>query len=101
MPLPLVAGVMFGAGAISSSAYSLKQAYETQNYWKDYGRNTGLSPRYPFRSGMYSPYRDIANMSVGVGALYGRSADFFAPNRYDGPIHPYAPGGRYYHLNLR
>lgn len=58
--LPIVAGVSFGVG-IASDLYSQWKNYqyqkgvlsENERFWKDYIRNTGVKPRYPYRSGMY------------------------------------------------
>lgn len=72
MPIPLVAGVMLGVGTLSVGSHTLRKAYETQEFWKNYRKNTGLSPRYPFRAGVYDFYRDVGRTSIGIGALYGR-----------------------------
>lgn len=58
--LPIVAGASFGASFIWD-LYSQWKNYqyqkgvldENERYWKDYVRNTGVKPRYPYRSGMY------------------------------------------------
>lgn len=58
--LPVIAGASFAAGAISDlysqwSNYNYQKAAldENERYWNDYIRNTGVKPRYPYRSGMY------------------------------------------------
>jgi len=43
-------------GVISKAvggAYSLGKAFDNYRYWRDYERNTGVKPKYPFRSGRY------------------------------------------------
>lgn len=58
--LPIVAAASFGVSAISD-LYSQWKNYqfqsgalqENERYWQDYYRNTGVKPRYPYRSGYY------------------------------------------------
>lgn len=58
--LPIIAGVSFGVSTVSE-LYSQWKNYqyqkgalqENERYWQDYYRNTGVKPRYPYRSGYY------------------------------------------------
>lgn len=45
----MLPALAFGLGAI----YSVGRAYDNARFWSDYKKNTGYSPRYPFRSGVY------------------------------------------------
>lgn len=73
MAVPLIAGVMFGVGTVLTGSHAVRKAHETQEFWKNYRKNTGLSTRYPFRSGVYDFYRDIGRTSLAFGALYGNT----------------------------
>lgn len=39
-----------------NSYVSYNRNAENQKYWADYKKNTGKSPRYPYRSGAYYDY---------------------------------------------
>lgn len=58
--LPL-APLMFGVGGALNALYSVGQAVDSYHYWNDYYRNTGYSPRYPFRAGKYDYLADIGH----------------------------------------
>lgn len=59
MVLPLI-----GAGI--STLYGFGKLYENAKFWDDYRRNTGYSPRYPFRAGVYDYSGSLA---WGVGSF--------------------------------
>lgn len=58
--IPIIAGVSFGASTIydiytnwKNLQYQKGALDENRRYWDDYIRNTGVQPRYPYRSGLY------------------------------------------------
>lgn len=70
MVAPLVAigaGLMAGGTAVKSY-YDIRKAYETRRYWNDYYKNTGVKPKYPYRSGYYDIYAAYGSALRGAGA---------------------------------
>ncbi len=61
---------LLAGGFALSSLYGAGQAIESYRYWRDYYHNTGIRPRYPFRSGAYN---GISNLSHGFYGAYGLS----------------------------
>lgn len=57
--LPHLVGTL---GAI----YSAGKAVDNFRYWRDYEKNTGYRPKYPFRSGSM----DYVGYSIGSGVSY-------------------------------
>lgn len=47
--------------------YSIGKGYDTWKYWNDYKKNTGFSPRYPFR------YGSMDYLKYGAGAGFSFS----------------------------
>lgn len=94
--------------------YQLGAFYENSQYWQDYKRNTGKSPKYPYRSGsvydLSSLYgaeaqkinnslaRDTSIANVGTttaySGLYGYSS--YNAGRYKGKINSGLPPLGYY-----
>lgn len=56
----------FLVGALGS-LYSLGQAYDSMRFWSDYRKNTGRSPRYPFKS------RSMDSLKYGAASGYAFS----------------------------
>lgn len=48
--------------------YTVGKAYNNIRYWNDYRRNTGKSPKYPFRAGAY----DWMGYAGGTGYAFSR-----------------------------
>lgn len=88
MPLPLIAlGIGFAVSTaigVGSSTYNFYQnsqrQAENQRYWNDYEKNTGIRPRYPYRTGSYYDYgymlsyaSDMSNVANRIAAkeIYG------------------------------
>lgn len=71
MPIPWVPLAIAGAGAfygglqLKQAHNSYSQARETERFWADYRKNTGYSPRYPWRVGMYNNYDEMMWSHVG------------------------------------
>lgn len=71
---PLIAG-----GALTG-VYHVGKAVETSRYWSEYQRNTGFTPRYPFRVGRYDYLRGVG----GSMAVFGIARGFgggYVPSR--------------------
>lgn len=47
---PLALG-MFGLSSAIGGIYEIGRIRENQKYWEEYRKNTGVSPRYPYRAG--------------------------------------------------
>lgn len=77
----LVAGTI--ASGFGSGAYSVYRSYmggrENSRYWADYQRNTGVTPRYRYRSG-YS--YDYGRMLGGISQGFGASASAYGLYSY-------------------
>lgn len=71
---PIVGALVAGslASGFGSAAYSGYRSYmggrENSQYWADYQRNTGVTPRYKYRSGYSYDYgRMLGGISQGFG----------------------------------
>lgn len=51
--------------------YSAGRLYDNFRYWSDYRKNTGKSPKYPIRAGLFSDY----GMSYMVGSEIDKKFD--------------------------
>lgn len=60
--LPLLVGSL-------SAAYAVGRMSDNVRYWSDYKRNTGYSPRYPWRAGANDWMKYAANAGFSYGAL--------------------------------
>lgn len=67
------------AGSSLSGVYSVGKAVETSRYWTEYQRNTGRSPRYPFRAGRYDYVRDAGRILGYAGLARGFSYGYHPP----------------------
>lgn len=52
--------------------YSVGSGLESWKYWRDYQKNTGYSPRYPYRSGQYDYVRAFAGYGMSLTNQYYR-----------------------------
>lgn len=43
-----------GLSAVIGGVYYVGKAKETRRFWDDYQKNTGVTPRYRYRSGFYT-----------------------------------------------
>lgn len=76
MAFPLVMAVVGGAstlgslygamGNMASYNYTANRFAENERFWADYKKNTGLTPRYPYRAGAVN----------NVGELYTQAGGF-------------------------
>lgn len=62
---------------------SWRRMDENKRYWSDYERNTGFSPRYPFRSGSHNDYTRAA-LSFVAGAGQSFASAYSSYDRYNG-----------------
>lgn len=86
-PIVILAGASVGlslvraiAGApanLENISYQKGMMAENQRYWDDYKKNTGYSPRYPYRSGanynqssLLGSYGSLVGGATGVGGTF-------------------------------
>lgn len=55
----MIPALAYGALALGS-VYQFGKARDAHRYWSDYGRNTGVHVRYPYRSGKYDWMKDLS-----------------------------------------
>lgn len=81
----MVAPLLALAGSLGG-VYSVGRMYDNLRYWNAYRRNTGFSPRYPFRSGSMDWMR------------YGMSAgmSFYPYAQYRNSIYSHYPSNNYH-----
>lgn len=79
----VVPAIIAGVGLGISSAYSIGKAYDNARYWDEYRKRTGVSVKYPFRSGSYDylSYAGSSMMGVYGASKFGKSA-YNAYRRY-------------------
>lgn len=76
MAYPLVMAIVGGASSLgalysaqsnlASYDYTAKRFAENERFWADYKKNTGLTPRYPYRAGAVN----------NIGELYAHQGGF-------------------------
>lgn len=92
MVVPVIPAIILGSMAVSSGAsiyagwknvqYQKSAMAENNRFWSEYAKNTGVKPRFPYRSGsvyntssLYNSYSSIVRAHtsiVGNGAgMYG------------------------------
>lgn len=49
--------------------YSVGKGIDSLRYWNDYRKNTGYSPRYPFRAGQFDFVSDFGHSAFSFYAL--------------------------------
>lgn len=72
----MLPALLFGAGAVMQGIYSVGQAVESNRFWRDYEKNTGYRPRYPWRSGQYDWINSAGSSlsDAGIAYKFGRKA---------------------------
>lgn len=69
--IPIILGVQAVSG-IYQFYQNYQRQTENKRYWNDYFDNTGIRPKYPYRSGAYSDYGYVLS-AVGTGVnIYDR-----------------------------
>lgn len=71
MALPLLAsGLIVGSNAVAG-LYHVGKAQDNRRFWRDYYKNTGVRPKYPYRAGVYDYLYDYADLGMNAGFSYG------------------------------
>lgn len=68
--IDMLPALMMGAGALMGGLYSVGQAVDSNRYWRDYYKNTGYKPRYPFRAGKYDWMQSTGASMTDFGLSY-------------------------------
>lgn len=69
LPIPIVGALLAGA-ALYGGYRSIRGGYENSQYWKRYYAKTGITPRYPVRSGYSYDYSRALYGGAAVAGLY-------------------------------
>lgn len=78
----MLPALLMGAGALAGGIYSVGQAVENNRYWRDYYRNTGFKPRYPWRTGQYDWLQSAGASFSDFGFAYGFGRRAYNRYRY-------------------
>lgn len=67
----MIPAVLGAAGLSLGAIYSIGQLRDSNRYWNDYFKNTGIRAAYPYRAGVYDSLR-YGSRAMIFGASYSR-----------------------------
>lgn len=67
--------------ASMAAVYGVGKSIDSLRYWSDYRKNTGYSPRYPFRSGSLDWMGYSAGAGMAYGNIYSNYANLYRPKK--------------------